>query len=139
MRVGILMVLAWAGVAGAEALPTLDALVALAPGEPVQFSKDVRPILADKCFACHGPDASARKANLRLDTEADAFAALGSGEGYALVRGDLAASAAFHRITTTDPDGSGNARAVDSAGRRVGRALVLHPSAAPHAAGGVEP
>ena len=41
-----------------------------AAADPVEFNRDVRPILADKCYACHGPDATARKAELRLDTEA---------------------------------------------------------------------
>jgi hypothetical protein len=45
--------------------------------EPVRFNRDVLPILADKCFACHGPDAAKRKAGLRLDREEAARKVLG--------------------------------------------------------------
>src|SRR5689334_9710612 len=52
----------------------------------IDFGRDIRPILSDNCFACHGPDKDKRKAGLRLDLRADAFKALDSG-GFALVPG----------------------------------------------------
>ena len=39
----------------------------------INYNLDIRPILADNCYACHGPDAKARQANLRIDTKAGAF------------------------------------------------------------------
>ncbi|MCE2882845.1 MAG: DUF1553 domain-containing protein [Planctomycetaceae bacterium] len=70
----------------------------------VDFNRDVRPILSDRCFGCHGPDAAkGRKAGLRLDTAEGAYAVLSSGLR-ALVPGDLHASEAARRIRSTDPD-----------------------------------
>jgi mono/diheme cytochrome c family protein len=62
------------------------------------YNKDVRPILVDTCFACHGPDSASRKADLRLDRFADATA-MG-----AIVAGKPDDSQLIARILSTDPD-----------------------------------
>ncbi len=62
---------------------------------PVEFNRDVRPILSDKCYTCHGPDAAAKKVPFRLDSEAAAKADLGGRR--AIVPGDPAASEPVRR------------------------------------------
>lgn len=64
----------------------------------IDFSRDIRPILSDKCFVCHGPDAANNKSKLRFDTEAHALADLGKGRS-AIVRGDPQRSDLVRRIT----------------------------------------
>lgn len=69
---------------------------------PVDFNRDIRPILATKCYACHGPDEDKRKADLRLDTRAGATQDLG---GYAaVVPGKPEASEVWQRIVSKDKD-----------------------------------
>ncbi len=76
----------------------------LASGDQISYNFHIRPILSDKCFACHGPDANKREADLRLDTEAGAFAALKESPGkFALVSGKPLESEVYHRIVSTDP------------------------------------
>jgi hypothetical protein len=82
------------------AAPVFLGWVSLASPE---YNKDIRPLLSENCFACHGPDAAHREAGLRLDVQADAFAAGKSGET-AIVPGAPAKSALWQRITTTDAD-----------------------------------
>ena len=69
--------------------------------EPVDFSRDIQPILARRCYACHGPDA--QEAGLRLDDAAAAVAELASG-ARAIVPGEVAASTILERIVAEDPD-----------------------------------
>ena len=69
----------------------------------VSYNFHIRPILSDRCFKCHGPDANQRKADLRLDEEAAAFAGLKKNPGaHALVAGKPDQSELFLRIATTD-------------------------------------
>ena len=73
--------------------------------ERIDFNFHVKPILSDRCFKCHGPDDNARKADLRFDTEAGAFARLTeSARQHALVSGNLDKSELFHRVISDDPD-----------------------------------
>ena len=67
------------------------------------FARDVRPILARRCYACHGPDAGRREAGLRLDSRESALAGGESGQP-AIVPGHADSSAVVARITSTDPD-----------------------------------
>src|SRR5437870_5118071 len=83
-------------------LPALASAGAAEPlPEVIQFNRDIRPILSDTCFKCHGPDKAKRKADLRFDTEAGAFADLGGG-ARAIVPHSLDKSALFQRITAKD-------------------------------------
>lgn len=66
------------------------------------FSFEVRPLLADRCFSCHGPDEKSRKAGLRLDTFAGATAAGARSGRRAIVPGDPAKSELWRRVTSSD-------------------------------------
>ena len=69
----------------------------------VLFNRDIRPILSDYCFACHGPDDSSRKGDLRLDTKDGLYEETDKHEP-AVIPGDLQKSELWYRITTTDED-----------------------------------
>lgn len=72
------------------------------PGK-IDFNFHIKPILSDRCFTCHGPDADARKGDIRLDDEVFAFHLLDSlKDNYVIKPGDLDKSELFQRITTTD-------------------------------------
>jgi hypothetical protein len=69
-----------------------------AAADPVRFNEHIRPLLSDRCNACHGPDDKRREADLRLDTREGAV------ESGALVPGQPEESELWRRITSTDPD-----------------------------------
>ena len=71
--------------------------------QKLSFNRDIRPILSDKCFQCHGPDASKQKGDLRLDIKENAYKGGKSGSA-AIVPGKPEASEVIERITTTDAD-----------------------------------
>ncbi len=71
--------------------------------ETVDYNFDVKPILSDKCFLCHGPDAGSREAGLRLDIKAFAYAAIGKNlDRHAIVPGDTINSQMVNRINNSD-------------------------------------
>ncbi|MGA0899749.1 MAG: PSD1 and planctomycete cytochrome C domain-containing protein [Luteolibacter sp.] len=72
------------------------------PAAPLSYNRDVRPILSDKCFACHGPDRGAREADLRLDVAEDGRGYDGA-HAYAAVPGDVEASELVEHIHSDKP------------------------------------
>jgi len=70
-------------------------LVSPSLAAPIEFNRDIRPIISDNCVSCHGPDAAGRKADLRLDVETDAKASV-------IVPGDPEASEFIYRVFTDD-------------------------------------
>ena len=70
--------------------------------EPIDFNRDIRPLLSDRCYHCHGPDAAHRESGLRFDTQDGAMAETDTGN-HAIVPGERAKSAMWERITSTDP------------------------------------
>jgi hypothetical protein len=81
----------------------LHAVALPAAERKIDFNRDVRPILSDRCFSCHGPDADNRHSGLRLDDRAVAVAELASG-ATAIVPGEPARSELMSRINSDDPD-----------------------------------
>jgi len=73
--------------------------------EKVDYIFDVKPILSDRCYLCHGPDKGTREAGLRLDTKEGAYAAIGEHlDRYAIVPGDVKTSQLVFKINNLDPD-----------------------------------
>src|SRR5579885_1695623 len=68
------------------------------PAGKLEYNRDIRPILAENCFACHGPDSAARKAGLRIDRRDAAI------EAGAIVPGEPESSELIARINAEDRD-----------------------------------
>ena len=66
--------------------------------QAVDFNREIRPLLASKCYACHGPDEEGRKAKLRLDVRADAL------KNEVIVPGKIEESEFHYRIRSEDPE-----------------------------------
>jgi hypothetical protein len=130
------------------AQPASQPLAGSATARKIDFNRDVRPILSDNCYFCHGPDKNHRKADLRLDTKDGLFAL--KEDVAAVVPGKLDDSVMWLRITSDDPEfrmphQSSNKKLTSDQiatiklwieqGRVVAGSLVVHPA---DAAGGAE-
>jgi hypothetical protein len=90
-RFGLIFICSAGTLSAAEPLPDV-----------IKFNRDIRPIFADTCYACHGPDKNKRKQELRLDREASVFR--NRKDVRPVVAGDLAESEIYARIISDDPD-----------------------------------
>ena len=70
----------------------------------IDFNYHVKPILSDKCFACHGPDLATQKGDLRLDTPEGAYETILESGDRPIVPGDLSKSVVYNKIISTDPE-----------------------------------
>src|ERR1051326_6774232 len=71
--------------------------------DTIDYNRDIRPILSERCYACHGPDQGKREAGLRLDLKDEAFKQLES-DGFAIVPGKPDESKLLARIAAADDD-----------------------------------
>jgi hypothetical protein len=80
-------------------------LVGISAEEPINFNRDIFPILSDKCFHCHGPDDKDREEDLRLDIPDGPFGALAPRDDYHIIKpGEPEESELWHRVTTEFDD-----------------------------------
>ncbi|MDA1051547.1 MAG: DUF1553 domain-containing protein [Planctomycetota bacterium] len=94
---------AFAALLACTALTPNTMLAADSAVSSIDFNRDIRSILSNKCYACHGPDAAERQAGLRLDSQAGATSPAESGE-VPIVAGKPEESELIARITSTDDD-----------------------------------
>ena len=90
---------------GSSLLPAITLALALLPSSApaLDYGRDIQPLLADNCYACHGPDRNTRQAGLRFDQRQSATGPAKSGKR-PIIPGDSAASEMIRRITSDDPD-----------------------------------
>lgn len=104
MRIGWIAIFGWIFAScGPDVGPEIEAEFASLPDQ-IDYNFHVKPILSDRCFLCHGPDAQTREGGLRLDEEEGARATLESGAGKAIVSGSPNKSQLVHRILTEDSE-----------------------------------
>ncbi len=99
---GVLCLVSLLGFSLLAGTPLQAAAPAAPSSAPIDFNRQVLPLLSEHCFACHGPDQNKRKAKLRLDTKDGAFGKLRDG-GHAIVPGKLDQSEVIARISTEEP------------------------------------
>lgn len=92
-RLALLLLLPWITCISANAICNAE--------EPIDFNRQIRPILSDRCFHCHGPDDDHREAGFRLDDRQSATTEADSGE-LPIMPGNSAESELIHRVASTD-------------------------------------
>ena len=103
MRIGWRILFVGTALLEAVSRPAFSAEIRPASKSPIDYNRDIRPILSENCYACHGPDSNKRKAGLRLDRKEEAFKKLDSGS-VPLVAGQAAQSEVYKRLIATDED-----------------------------------
>ncbi len=83
-------------------IPIVVCLAAAGNADEIRFERDIRPLLSDRCFSCHGNDSQQRRAGLRLDTYSGATAARSESRA-AIIPGNPTESELIRRITSPDP------------------------------------
>ncbi|WP_238474607.1 DUF1553 domain-containing protein [Maribacter algarum] len=102
LKIGLLCLMTLALSCGPSMPEEVEVAYQSLPDE-VDFNFHVKPILSDRCYSCHGPDANSRQAGLRLDIEEEAFKKLASGKR-AFVSGKSGSSESVNRILSDDPE-----------------------------------